>query len=93
MDIQLRLVQGSNGDLYGATNGYPGTVFRVGLNGAFATLCNFSGENGLGPWDLIRANDGNFYGVTERGGAQNNGTVFKTTPSGGPDNVVQFFWF
>jgi uncharacterized repeat protein (TIGR03803 family) len=31
---------------------------------------------------LIQASDGNFYGVTGQGGANNDGTVFKLTPSG-----------
>jgi uncharacterized repeat protein (TIGR03803 family) len=32
--------------------------------------------------DLIQASDGNFYGTTSQGGANNHGTVFKLTPQG-----------
>jgi uncharacterized protein (TIGR03437 family) len=34
------------------------------------------------PHGIIQANDGNFYGVTEEGGAMKAGTVYKATPSG-----------
>lgn len=38
--------------------------------------------DGLGPQSLIQASDGNFYGVTTRGGSHGLGTVFQVTPSG-----------
>jgi uncharacterized repeat protein (TIGR03803 family) len=39
--------------------------------------------DGAGPIaGLVQATDGNYYGTTEGGGANNDGTVFKITPSG-----------
>jgi uncharacterized protein (TIGR03437 family) len=50
---------------------------------AFFTLVNFSGANGVAPSSGITlASDGNFYGTTQFGGANNVGTVFQLTPSG-----------
>ena len=47
------------------------------------TLANFDGTNGSGPNSaLVQATDGNFYGTTRLGGANNFGTVFKVTPEG-----------
>jgi len=49
------------------------------------TLHNFVGQpsDGREPYaGLVRGTDGNFYGTTEFGGANNHGTVFKITPSG-----------
>src|ERR1700723_148492 len=47
----------------------------------FTTLTNFNGDNGSTPWaPIIQGTDGNFYGVTEYGGAYSGGTVFKITP-------------
>ncbi len=46
-------------------------------------LYSFNGSDGWGPEaGLIQATDGNFYGTTAYGGASNDGTVFKITPSG-----------
>ena len=50
---------------------------------AFSTLVNFSGANGDAPSSGITlGSDGNFYGTTQFGGANNVGTVFELTPSG-----------
>ena len=49
------------------------------------TLHNFAGHpnDGADPYaGLVQGTDGNFYGTTSSGGANNNGTVFKITPSG-----------
>ena len=57
----------------------------VGANASlaqiFKTLVNFDGTNGVNPTaGLVQGIDGNFYGTTEAGGANNDGTVFKITP-------------
>jgi uncharacterized repeat protein (TIGR03803 family) len=88
----MSLVQGADGDLYGTTswggayNG--GTVFKMTPAGVVTTLHSFC-ENGfpcadgLGPFvGLVLAADGNFYGTTNSGGANDYGTIFKITPSG-----------
>ncbi len=57
----------------------------------FTTLTNFSGDNGSAPWaPVIQGTDGNFYGVTQYGGANSGGTVFKITPDGGLTNLYNF---
>jgi len=49
----------------------------------FETLLGFDGTNGANSTaKLIQANDGNFYGTTSLGGANNDGSVFRITPSG-----------
>lgn len=56
---------------------------RAGLTAAVTTLVNFKNTNGSFPRaSLILADDGNFYGTTEFGGANQTGTVFKLTPGG-----------
>ena len=57
----------------------------------FTTLTNFNGENGSAPWaPVIQGTDGNFYGVTEYGGANSGGTVFKITPEGALTTLYNF---
>ena len=90
-----RLLQGSDGNFYGTTLfGYgdiglgAGTIFRISPDGTFALLYGWScsenkcldGSNSSG--GLIQSPNGNFYGTTEQGGADNYGVVFKMTPDG-----------
>jgi uncharacterized repeat protein (TIGR03803 family) len=77
------LVQGSDGNLYGTTFGGgasgSGTVFRISSSGAYTNLYSFgsSPADGNGPGAvLVEGNDGNFYGTTENGGINDEGTVF-----------------
>jgi uncharacterized repeat protein (TIGR03803 family) len=81
------LVQGSDGQLYGATfYGGPegvGTIYRISHSGIFKTLFNFDGTNGsysYGP--LIEGKDKNFYGTGSNGGSPSGNVVFKITPTG-----------
>jgi uncharacterized repeat protein (TIGR03803 family) len=83
------LIQGSDGNFYGTTSdGGPnggGTVFKVTPAGVLTVIYSFSlsGSDGLGPLGtLLQASDGNFYGTTAEGGANNTGVVFKVTPAG-----------
>ena len=50
----------------------------------FDTLYSFDGKDGANPYygAVVQGVDGNFYGTTERGGDNNDGTVFKITPGG-----------
>jgi uncharacterized repeat protein (TIGR03803 family) len=83
------LVQGTDGNLYGATEeggtyNY-GTVFKMTLGSTLTTLHSFSGgTDGDTPvCTLIQATDGNFYGTAAYDGLYPNfGTVFAITPSG-----------
>jgi len=86
------LVEGSDGSLYGVTelggigswfNGY-GTAFQI-TNGAFNLLYQFENAgDGANPnfVSLVEGLDGLFYGTTEGGGADYDGTVFVLTPDG-----------
>ena len=67
----------------------------------FTTLHEFDGTDGSNPYaGLIQATDGNLYGTTSEGGANNNssctgdtvgcGTFFKITPSGTLTTLYSF---
>jgi uncharacterized repeat protein (TIGR03803 family) len=83
--LQVGLVQATNGALYGTTlvnANSVSTVFRITASGALTTVHNFDNTDGFLPYGaLVQATNGNFYGTTEVGGA-GNGTVFKMTPGG-----------
>jgi len=95
------LVRGDNGALYGATRfntirgfEFYGTLFTVTTNGAFRTLYSLNFSDGSYPAaGLVLANDGNFYGTTEQGGANNYGTVFRMTPDGVFSTLLEFDGF
>jgi uncharacterized repeat protein (TIGR03803 family) len=93
------LVEGTDGNFYGTTSkggGYSycnghnyscGTVFKITPSGTLTTLHSFRGTDGDSPMGLVQATDGNFYGTTSEGGANNLcllacGTVFQITPGG-----------
>jgi uncharacterized repeat protein (TIGR03803 family) len=90
------LIQASDGNLYGVTASGgasgEGTVFEIALNGAESVLYSFGdapdGNEPLG--SLLQASDGNFYGLTELGGANGVGTVVKVT-RGGVESVLYSF--
>jgi uncharacterized repeat protein (TIGR03803 family) len=84
---ECSLVQGSDTNFYGTTNGSGannhGTVFRISPDGTFSNLYTFSGPDGSNPaTGLALGGDGNFYGSTGGGGTDNFGTVFMMTPGG-----------
>jgi uncharacterized repeat protein (TIGR03803 family) len=80
------LIQATDGNLYGATgyggaNGFSGTIFQLTLNGTLTTLYSFCTEpgcpDGSHPFTtLMQGHDGDLYGTTYYGGADNSGTVF-----------------
>jgi uncharacterized protein (TIGR03437 family) len=76
-----RLIQATDGNIYGVTRSGPGssqagTVFRFTTTGVFATLHAFTGLDGFSPsGGLIQGSDGNFYGTTTN-------SVFKMTTAG-----------
>jgi uncharacterized repeat protein (TIGR03803 family) len=83
------LILGSDGNFYGVTggggtNGY-GTAFTITSLGVETVLYSFGSmpDDGLFPSaPLFQGSDGNFYGTTVRGGAAEEGTVFKLTMGG-----------
>ena len=92
------LVQATDGNFYGtASNGGAncgsvgcGTVFKITPSGTLTTLHSFAGGDGALPNGLVQANDGNFYGTTYTGGANNYGTVFKITSGGTLTTLYSF---
>jgi uncharacterized repeat protein (TIGR03803 family) len=96
-----QLIQGTNGSFYGTTTGGGqlgiGTVFRITPAGLMFQLSSFcvqsscTGSAGARPQaGLVEGNDGNFYGTTEDGGANGQGTVFKLTPAGKIETLYSF---
>jgi uncharacterized repeat protein (TIGR03803 family) len=64
-----------------------GTAFKITPSGALTTLYNFCSQancaDGRNPaTSLAQAPNGDLYGTTNFGGANNDGTVFKITPAG-----------
>ena len=93
------LVAGPDGYLYGMTTGggtaQVGTIFKLGPDGALTTLVEFTGgsgaNRGANPYGgLAWGNNGFFYGATSRGGANDDGTLFKVTPGGVMTTLVDF---
>lgn len=84
------VVQGSDGNFYGTTlqgglSGYMnGTAFNITPSGALTTLYLFCSQDNCADGyypaaGLVQGNDGNFYGTTYAGGANDSGTVYKLT--------------
>jgi uncharacterized repeat protein (TIGR03803 family) len=100
------LVQATNGDLYGTTaNGgayggttnFSGTIFKITPAGILTTLYSFCAQtncaDGADPAaGLIQASDGDLYGTTQSGGANNEGTIFKLTLGGALTTLHSFDW-
>src|ERR1035441_5091558 len=94
------LVQATNGDLYGTTTaggikGNGGTVFRITPGGTLATLYRFCAQanctDGTVPQaGLVQAANGDFYGTTSFGGANEHGTIFKITQGGTLTTLYSF---
>jgi uncharacterized repeat protein (TIGR03803 family) len=83
------LVQATNGILYGTTYyggaKNSGQVFEITTGGALSTVYSFCSKTGCGEYTYatpVQGTDGNLYGTTYSGGASDDGTVFKLTPSG-----------
>jgi uncharacterized repeat protein (TIGR03803 family) len=100
------VIEATGGNFYGTTstggvNGY-GTVFKIASPGKLTTLYSFCSQancvDGASPYaGLIQSTDGNFYGTTLYGGANNSacgpyfcGTVFKITPAGHLTTLYSF---
>jgi uncharacterized repeat protein (TIGR03803 family) len=101
------LIAASDGDLYGITSSggefhsdlipaagsNAGMMFKVTIGGQFTPLVSFGATPSMPvlPEGLMQASDGNFYGVSQLGGANSCGisgapnscgTIFRVTPQG-----------
>jgi uncharacterized repeat protein (TIGR03803 family) len=94
---QGSLFQGSDGNFYGSTfNGgayFLGVLFRLSANFDYTVLNSFGSTSTTGTepsGGVIQASNGNFFGVTFRGGAFNDGTIYEYSPAGTYTNL--FAW-
>jgi uncharacterized repeat protein (TIGR03803 family) len=92
---EARLLQSSDGLLYGTTSGGGtndcGVVFRMAPDGSgFTPLSWFYGTNGANPeGTLLEASDGLLYGTTSSGGNTNVGTFFRLNKDGSGFKVLK----
>ena len=77
-------IEGTNGVFYGTTDAQAtnSTTYSVTSSGTFTTLHTFTGSDGQDANGLVQGSDGNFYGSTQSGGANNLGVIYKMTPTG-----------
>ena len=87
-DVRSGLVIASNGYSYGVSYGWGangfGNIFMINAVGLGVTpIHDFNWTDGAYPSArLLAASDGALYGVTERGGTNDQGTIFKTSTVG-----------
>lgn len=91
------LTQGPDGNLYGAAAlggaDFGGALFELTTTGTLVWSYDFvpSGSGGATPYSLTQASNGNFYGATISGGAENNcGTLFEVGPTGDVSTLYTF---
>jgi uncharacterized repeat protein (TIGR03803 family) len=77
----------SEGGAYGH-----GVVFKLTPGGSYSVLHAFSGgaDGDFPMGGLAHDGGGNHYGTTEKGGANNSGTIFKLTPTGSYTQLYSF---
>ncbi len=89
------LVVGSDGAFYGMTRyggaNAGGTIFKITAGGTFTVLRPLkSTTDGRYPQgSLVRGTDGNFYGMTNAGGTNGYGTIFRISPGGATFTVLR----
>jgi uncharacterized repeat protein (TIGR03803 family) len=89
------LYGGTNSCVFGGTDYGCGTIFKITPSGALTTLHNFCSQSGCPDGEspeaaLVQGTDGNLYGLTSAGGADDDGTVFKITLSGALTTLHSF---
>jgi uncharacterized repeat protein (TIGR03803 family) len=91
---ETRLIQVSDGQFYGATNGTgivnSGTVFKMTPGGKLTTLYSFPATGSGQLISLAQVTDGNFYGTALANGSDFYGTFFQITPTGTPTTLHTF---
>jgi uncharacterized repeat protein (TIGR03803 family) len=88
------LLYARDGNLYGSafySQSGGGTLFKTTLSGDLTTIAYFNDTNGWGPTGrLVEASDECLYGVTDRGGSYEWGTIFKYSSTGGLTTLYSF---
>jgi uncharacterized repeat protein (TIGR03803 family) len=100
-----RLVEGSDGKLYGMTSrggsSNKGVIFQLNKDGSYyKILKHFFGkynhegiEDGQNPYgSLIEGSDGKLYGMTQVGGSNDNGVIFRLNKDGSSYTIIKNFW-
>ena len=93
------LVQASNGKLYGMTckgsSSNVGSLFSYDLTTSTSAIIHtFNLSVGGNPFgNLIQANDGNLYGLSQFGGDQGHGSLFRLNPSNDSIKVMHSFHY
>ena len=83
-----KLVQASDGNLYGVTNtggaNGCGTIYQITTSGSYTSVHSFScsGDGGSPRDGMIDATDGNLYGTTSEGGPGGYGTAYRFSLDG-----------
>jgi uncharacterized repeat protein (TIGR03803 family) len=81
-------IQGTDGNFYGTTYAHvpgSGTVYKMTPSGLLTNLYVFNqalNRDGQRPGAIIQGADGSFYGTTQTGGVNDQGTVFKLSTAG-----------
>jgi uncharacterized repeat protein (TIGR03803 family) len=82
------LIQASDGNLYGtlyacSINSTGGCVYKISTAGVFKEIYGFTSPAGYNPCTgVIQGKDGNLYGATNEGAANNSGSIYKLTTAG-----------
>jgi uncharacterized repeat protein (TIGR03803 family) len=79
------LIEAFDRSFYGVTQGtsiIPPTVYKLTPSGSLISIYTFTQGSGSNPNSIMQATDGNLYGTTYAGGANNCGTLFKLTTLG-----------
>ncbi len=93
-----KVIQAKDGNFYGmtASGGFnlEGVIYKCTPDGIVTNVYTFSGgstdgQNPMG--NLLQGRDGNFYGLTFEGGANNSGTIFKWNPTTATETVLYSF--
>lgn len=92
------LVSNDDGYLYGTTTSgginKVGTIYRISMsNGAFETILDFDVVNGISPQGKLLPSPVSdwIYGVARRGGANDEGLVFRLMPDGSNFEPIHVF--
>jgi len=89
------LIQATDGNFYGTTteggNGSVGTIFKITAAGVYSVIKHLNAAtDGASPQgSLVQGTDGFLYGMTNSGGANTGGTVFKMNFSGSSFTVLR----
>ncbi len=80
----------SSGWPYPVLTWFPDRVIKIDTNGVVTQLAVLPSTVGREPGPLCLATDGNFYGITLMGGAEESGAIFRVTPSGTITKVADY---